>query len=125
MIRKFFKLILVITIVLAAGIAETAVTQTESWQRIAPVGHSFTILMPGRATWASRRIPVNDKDSIPVAVYYSLAGGKRYVVAAFLKTSPDTARAFSSYEDFIQAMEYSFKSNGTAESLTLEPDLSL
>ncbi len=124
MIRKFFKLILVIAIVVAAGTAKTTVAQTESWQKIAPVGHSFTILMPARATWAFRRIPVNDKDSIPVTVYYSLAGGKRYVVAAFLKTSPDTARVFSSYEDFIEAMEYSFKNNDTAESLTLERDLS-
>ena len=80
--------------------------------------------MPTRAVQAFRRIPVSDKDSIPVAVYYSVAGGKRYVVAGFLKTSPDTVPALSSYEKFIVAMEHSFKGEGMAESLTFESDVS-
>jgi hypothetical protein len=80
--------------------------------------------MPTKPVTAFRLFPISEKAYIPVEVYDSLAGGKRYVVAAFFKTSPDTARALSSYEEFIAAMERSFKSDGMEKSLTFERDIS-
>jgi TonB family protein len=125
MILKCLNSILAITIVLSFGLAEAISGQQESWQRIAPVGYSFTILMPTKSISAFRRIPVSDKDSIPVNVYSSVNRGKRYVVAAFLKTSSDAVPALSAYQKFIVAMEYSFKGDGMAKTLTFKRDLSL
>ena len=125
MILKCLNSILAITIALSFGLAEAISGQQESWQRIAPVGYSFTILMPTKSTTGFRRIPVSERDSIPVNVYSSVKSGKRYVVAAFLKTSSDTVPALSAYQKFIVAMEYSFKGDGMAKTLTFERDLSL
>jgi len=125
MVLKLANSILVITILLLVGETTASFAQKESWQRIAPIGYSFTILMPERASVAHRRITVSDQDSIPVAVYQSVTGGKRYAVVPLLKTSPDTVPALSSYEKFIAAMERSFKSDESPKSLTFEQDVSL
>ena len=66
-----------------------AVSAQQQWQKIAPVGESFTVLMPTKAVEVSRIIPLNDKDSVPERVYYSLVGGRRYMVVSFVRTSPD------------------------------------
>ena len=125
MVLKLANSILMVTVLFFVGGIATSFAQTEPWQRIAPIGYSFTILMPERASVAHRRIQVSDQDSIPVAVYQSVTGGKRYAVVALLKPSPDTVPALSSYEKFTAAMERSFKSNERPESLTFERDVSL
>ena len=123
MILKRLTFTMVIAIIVA--LSNTSALPQESWQRIAPVAHSFTILMPTKAVQASRRVQVSEQESIPIAVYYSLDKGRRYVVAALFKTAPERAPALSSFEKFIAAMEYSFKSDGTGRSLTFERDVSV
>jgi Gram-negative bacterial TonB protein C-terminal len=110
------------TILIGLGVASDTLAQTESWQKIAPVGYSFTVLMPTRPVEVFRRIPVSAQDSIPIGIYYSVAGKKRFSFAGFFKTT--SVSALSSYENFIAAMEYSFKSNDGTKSLTFEHDLS-
>ena len=107
MILKFINTILMVSIVL--GVVGTTLAQQESWQKIAPVGESFTIQMPTQAVEASRRIPLNDQDSIRERVYSSLSAGKRYMVIAFMKTSPDKLLALSSFDNFMRSMEQSFR----------------
>ena len=118
------RLLSAIVIVVLSSVA-TIVAHQDSWQRIAPVGHSFSVLMPTQATEASRRIPVNEHDSIPVAVYYSVSAGKRFVVAGFFKTAPDITPVLSTDENFISAMEQSFKGGEMAKSLVFDRDVSL
>ncbi len=125
MILKLFNTILFVTSVLCAGAFSTPLVQETSWQKIAPVGESFTVLMPTRAVESSRLIPLIDNDSIPERVYYSLAGGKRYMVVSFVKTSADRVPALSSFNNFMSAIEQSFKSNeGERRSLTFEDNIS-
>lgn len=97
----------------------------ESWQKIAPFGESFTVLMPTRAVEVSRIIPLNEKDSVPERVYFSIANGRRYMVVSFVRTSPDRVLALSSFSEFIRAMELSFTGKeGQIRSLTFDTDLS-
>ncbi len=124
MIYRFVNSILVLIILLCIPIIGTALAQERSWQRVAPVGHSFTISMPTRAVEAFRWIPTA-QGSIPVRVYYSLDGGKRFVLAAFFRTNPDSVPALSSYERFLTTIEQSFKGGEIAKSLTFDRDVSL
>src|ERR1700694_2340767 len=101
MVCRSVNSILVVTIVLCVGVLKNTLAQDESWQRIAPVGESFTVMMPTRAL-EGRRIPLNDRDSVPERVYYSLAGGKRYMVVSFVRTSPDRVPALSSFDEFLR-----------------------
>lgn len=102
-----------------------AVSAQQQWQKIAPVGESFTVLMPTKAVEVSRIIPLNDKDSVPERVYYSLVGGRRYMVVSFVRTSPDRVLALSSFTEFMRGMEQSFKGKeGENKSLTFDTNLS-
>jgi TonB family protein len=109
MTARFTKLIFVVTLFLA-GLTGTTRAQEGSWQKIGPVGESFTVLMPTKAVEASRRIPLNDKDSVRERVYYSLAGDKRYMVVSFFKTAPDRLPGLSSFDEFLRSIEQTFKS---------------
>ena len=122
---RFINATLVAAIMLFASAMEPAVAQQEAWKKIAPVGESFTIIMPTQAVEVSRVIPLNDKDSIPERVYYSLTGGRRYMVVSFVKTSPDRVLGLSSFADFMHSIEQSFKGGEHEISLTFERDLSL
>lgn len=94
------------------------------WQKVAPVGESFTVLMPTKAVEASRLIPLNEKDSVPERVYYSVSDGRRYMIVSFVRTPQDQVRPLSSFTDFISAMELSFKgSNGEKRLLIFDSDL--
>src|SRR6476620_11344075 len=75
--------------------------QESSWINVAPVGESFKLLMPTEAVQVSRLIPLSDKDSVRERVYYSLAGGRRYMVISFMKTAPDRLAALSSFDNFV------------------------
>ena len=123
-----FRLIRVIRVVVVVCFVSGAsgFAQQEPWQKVAPVGESFTVLMPTQAVEASRIIPLNDKDSIRERVYSSLATGRRYMLVAFTKTSPDRVPALSSYDNFRRGMEQSFRSveGEVSKSLTFDRDLS-
>ncbi len=123
MTLKGVNSIIILTILIFTGCPGIIVGQ-QPWQKIAPVGESFTILMPTEATQVSRLIPLNDRDSIPERVYYSLAGGKRYMVVSFLKTSVDRVSALSSFDNFMRAIEQSFKGSDEERSLTLDDNIS-
>ncbi len=125
MVLRSVNSILVVTIVLCVGVLKNTLAQDESWQRIAPVGESFTVTMPTRALEVSRLIPLNDRDSVSERVYYSLAGGKRYMVVSFVRTSPDRVPALSSFDEFLHGIEQSFKTgeNEVSKSLTFDHDL--
>jgi TonB family protein len=122
MIFKFINAILVAATVLCLGATQADLGQQESWQKIAPVGESFTLLMPTQAVEASRRIPLNDQDSVRERVYYSVAEGKRYMVVSFMKTTPDRAAALSSFDNFMLGIEQSFKVNEKEISKSLAFD---
>jgi len=125
MVFRSVNSILVVTIVVCVGVLKNTLAQEESWQRIAPVGESFNVMMPTRALEVSRRIPLNDRDSVAEHVYYSLAGGKRYMVVSFVRTSPDRVPALSSFDEFLRGIEQSFKTseNEVSKSLTFDHDL--
>lgn len=125
MTSRLIKALLIAVAILSTGAIDSTIAQQEPWQRIAPVGQSFTILMPTRAVEAFRRIPINEKDSLPVRVYYSLSGGKRYVVVELYKTRPEIVPALSTYEKFVTAMAQSLRGNEIATSLTFDRDVSV
>lgn len=121
-----FKVTNAILSAVVCCIAVTALAQKDPWQKVAPVGESFTVMMPTSAVEASRRIPLNDQDSIRERVYSSLVAGRRYMVIAFVKTSPERVPVLSSFDNFILGIEQSFK-GGEGEirkSLTFDRDLS-
>lgn len=125
MIFKLTEALLVAVTVISIGAIATAFPQEQPWQKIAPVGESFTVLMPTQAVEASRRIPMNDKDSIRERVYYSLTAGRRYMLASFMKTSPDRVPALSSFDNFMLGIEQSFKGGEKeiSKSLTFDRDI--
>jgi TonB family protein len=103
----------------------TQVRSQSEWQKIAPLGESFTFLMPTPARSVSRLVPIGDKNAVPARVFYSLAGGRRYMFVSFARTSPDRMPALSSFDEFTRAMEFSFASKqGEIKSLTFDTDLS-
>src|SRR6266581_7773353 len=126
MILKVVNSIIIITVLIFTGYEEISLAQQPPWQKVAPVGETFTILMPTEATQVFRRIPLNDdKDWLPGREYYSVSGGKRYMIVSFVKTSADTVPALSSFDNFMRAIEQSFKSNGgEARSLTFDGNIS-
>jgi TonB family protein len=102
-----------------------SVVAQEEWKKIAPVGASFTILMPTAATVVSRVIPLNDQNWVPERVYYSITNGRRYMIVSFARTRPDQTPALSSFAEFMRAMEWSFASkDGEIRSLTFDQNLS-
>src|SRR5260370_24467706 len=122
MIFRLIKVLLGAVTVISIGAMETAFADQQPWQKISPVGESFTVLMPTQAVEASRIIPLNDKDSIRERVYYSLATGRRYMVASFMKTSPDRVPALSNFDNFLLGIERSFKGSEKEISNTLTFD---
>lgn len=110
-----------------AAMASFPVAAQESWQRIAPVGESFSVLMPTKAKEATRIIPLNEKDWIPERVYSSVADDKRFIVISFLKTSPDRVLALSSFDNFLSSIEHAFKSSEKelSKSLVFDREVSL
>ncbi len=109
-----------------AAMASLPLAAQESWQKIAPVGESFSVLMPAKAKEATRVIPLNEKDSIPGRVYSSAVDGKRYLVMSFLKTSPDRLLALSSFDNFLSGIGQAFKSSeeGLKKSLVFDREVS-
>jgi len=97
----------------------TQVRPQSEWQKIAPLGESFTVLMPTKAVEASRLIPLNEKDSVPERVYYSVSDGRRYMIVSFVRTPPDQVRPLSNFTDFISAMEQSFKGSDREKRLLI------
>jgi len=75
--------------------------------------------MPTQAVEASRLIPLNDRDSLSERVYCSLAAGKRYMVASFMKTSPDRVPALSSFDNFMLSIEQSLKGSKEERSILI------
>jgi hypothetical protein len=53
-----FRLINAILVAVIVCFAVTALAQQEPWQKVAPVGESFTVMMPTADVEASRRIPL-------------------------------------------------------------------
>lgn len=97
----------------------------EDWKKIAPFGESFTVLMPTLAQNVSRAIPLSATRSAPARVLYSVANGRRYSIASFVRTTGDRMPALSNFPEFALAMEWSLTSaEGTPGSLTLHEDLS-
>lgn len=110
--------------VIALLATSLAMGQDGSWQKIAPVGHTFSVMMPTRATVVSRRVRVSETESIPVALYYSIFEGKRFVAVGFYKTSAETIPALSSFEKFVEGMEHSLRANEKVKSLKFARNLS-
>src|SRR5437763_9838343 len=79
--------------------------QTESWQKIAPVGHSFTILMPAHAVSSSRQVSTSEFESIPIVDYHCVFKSKRYLAAGFYKSASNIP-LLSSFETFIKGINY-------------------
>lgn len=124
MVLRFINAILVAIVVCFIGAAVTA--QQVLWTKVAPVGESFIVMMPTAVVEASRIIPLNDQDSVRERVYSSLADGRRYMVVAFMKTSPDRVPALSSFDKFMRSIEQSFQTSEgeVRKSLTFDRDLS-
>lgn len=123
-----FKLryaLLIVSVLLVPGVVGRLQAQQESWEKLAPVGHSFTMLMPARATQTSRRIPRADNVAAPIVTYQSVVGRKRYVAAVFLKASPSVNPAFPSLEKFINGLEHSFQGTDAANFLTFDRDVTV
>lgn len=98
--------------------------QTEGWQTIAPVGHSFTILMPTPATYSTRQVSTSDSDSVPIMTFQSVSKGKRYLVSGFYKSAGNVP-LLSSFESFVNGIEYSFKKSAGPDSLKFERDVTM
>lgn len=97
----------------------------ERWNRIAPLGESFTVMMPTFAHGVSRVIPLSATRSVPARVLYSVANGRRYAIASFVRTTDERVPALSNFPEFAVAMEWSLTSAGGAGgSLTFHEDLS-
>jgi len=78
---------------------QTVPAQSASWQKIAPAGESFTVMMPTQAVESSRLIPLGDKAGfIHERVFQSLSDGKRFMVASFVKTTPERGPELSTFK---------------------------
>src|SRR5437870_2091100 len=97
--------------------------QTESWQKIAPVGHLFTILMPAHAVSSSRQVSTSESESIPIVDYHCVFKSKRYLAAGFYKSASNVP-LLSSFETFVKGIDYSFKASAGPESFKFDRDVS-
>lgn len=120
--KSLFKSTCVLIVFFWFAVTASPFTQQETWQKIAPIGESFTVLMPAKALEGTRVVPISNKDSVPGRVFYSLANGKRYIVASFQKTSPDRVPGLSSFQDFIKSFEHSFKTSTDGVTVSLVSD---
>jgi len=112
-------------VLLFGGAVTQSPAQQAVWQKIAPAGEGFTILMPTRAVEASRLITFSDQETVRERVYYSLAGDRRYMIVSFMKTTPERALPLSSFERFMLGIEQSFKSKDEHKSLIFDREVSL
>lgn len=119
---RFTKLFVPVLLLLLFSVPVHA---QEDWNKIAPLGESFTVAMPTFAHSASRVIPLSATKSVPARVLYSVANGRRYAIASFVRTTGDRMPALSNFPEFAIAMEWSLTSaEGTTGSLTFHQDLS-
>jgi hypothetical protein len=123
MIFKFLTSMLIAFIAANAASARTIVRQDSSWQRIAPVGRSFTVSMPKPATQDFRLISLNDNDRIPAAIFQVITNGKRFIAAELYRQTSDV-RPMSSYEKFTAGMVHTFEAGNGANSIIFLRDLS-
>src|SRR5687768_5292138 len=106
-------------------ICSVSIQAQEQWKKIAPLGESFTVAMPTFAHGVGRVIPLSATRSVSARVLYSVANGRRYSVASFVRTTDDRVPALSNFPEFAIAMEWSLTSaEGTTGSLTFQQDLS-
>lgn len=117
----FFSIALFVTLVCSNVLAAARGIQ-DTWQRIAPVGESFSVLMPKAASEGSRRIPLDNKGTYIGRVYYCTANSKRYEIMSFAKTKPEWHDALESLERFVIGIEVSLKS--TKNTLVFDRELS-
>ncbi|HEX5703373.1 MAG TPA: energy transducer TonB [Pyrinomonadaceae bacterium] len=97
----------------------------EQWKKIAPPGASFTVTMPTVAQSVTRVVPLSATRTVSARVLYSVAHGRRYAIASFVRTTDDRVPALSNFPEFATAMEWSLISaEGTPGSLTFHQDLS-
>jgi hypothetical protein len=119
--RLIFLAATLFAAMITANAQGAAAVVQDSWPRIAPAEESFTVLMPKSATDGSRRVTLPQQQSTTARVYYSVANGKRYLVASFSKTSPDRLIALSNFDHFVLNIEEGLKSEG--KPLTFERDV--
>ena len=100
-----------------------AASGQDSWQKIAPVGHTFSVMMPTRATSVSQEIPSADA-SFPAYFYSATSKDKRFMAAGFYKTASEVTPLLSSFENFVAAIEYGLKHSQTIKSVKQGRDLS-
>jgi len=124
MFLRINRLILLAVLLFAGAITQSP-AQQGAWQKIAPAGEAFTVLMPTMVVEASRLIPFSDQDSVRERVYYSLAGSRRYMIVSFMKTTPERALPLSSFERFMLGIEQSFKSKDEHKSLIFDREVSV
>ena len=106
-------------------ICSVSIHAQEQWKKIAPLGESFTIAMPTFAHGVSRVIPLSATRSVSASVLYSVANGRRYAVASFVRTTDERVPSLSNFPEFAIAMEWSLTTaEGTTGSLTFHQDLS-
>jgi TonB family protein len=97
----------------------------DEWKKIAPVGHTFSVMMPAQAIRISRSVRVSETESIPAALYCSVFGGKRFVATSFYKTNVETVMTLSSFEKFLEGMEHSLRINKDVKSLKFTHNVSV
>jgi TonB family protein len=106
------------------GAVQAASAQPQSWLKIAPTGESFTVIMPTQAVESSRLIPLADKGFIHERVFQSVSAGKRFIVAAFVKTTADRVPDLSNFNNFALAIKRSFEGREPPAVFAFERDLS-
>jgi TonB family protein len=120
----FLTAVLAMALALSSHVARVLSSQ-ETWQKIQPVGESFTILMPTLAKEGTRVVPLSPDDSVPARVYYSVADGRRYLVMSFQKTEAERTPLLSGFDVFMKGVEQSFKSKmmTSADSLVFDREI--
>ena len=119
---RLLKLIALVSTLLVCSVSVPA---QEQWKKIAPFGEAFTVAMPTAAQSVSRVILLSATKSVPARVLYSVANGRRYAIASFVRTTDERMPALSNFPEFATAMEWSLTSaEGTTGSVTFLQDLS-
>ena len=117
------RLLLVIVFFASPLCSSSAVIDThqDSWVRVAPIGESFSIMMPTGASEGTRRVGIEgirrvdiggigERDWIAVRVYSSVTNNRRYLVFSFARTAADKFAALSSFDGFVKSIEQAFGS---------------
>jgi len=104
------------------GAAQIVLAQSASWQKIAPAGEAFIVMMPTEAVETSRLIPL-DKGFIHARVFESLRDGTRFMVASFVKTTPGRVPDLSTFKGIESVIEKSFERREPQASFSFDHDL--